>query len=1565
MSQVKRKGLKFIIDQIGKAKYAYKSLVGDLSVNRGYFLDYEAIIPKIKGSTIFHDYDLAGKTLSGSITTPYQVYNSDEDIAFGFQGGEYTVDTKVAGFANTGDWTPQYYNPPTTEGWGVYDYNAWSSFLPPYNSAGNANTSYIIYNINSEPGTGSSRTNYSFPVRYTGTGYTRVNLFNSSRWLSLKNTTGSSSVNEARIIVPKSYFENCLHIDPKTNAPKDFAIYSHQNLITAGVGSTFALAGSMAGIALTLLPFTIQESSSTGNTTARVRNNYLIKVKTPTTWTNNYWLHFGFYWETFDLFFRNYLPTYTSGTATTFNSSNLDSTWYIFPRKTYFQKDIQNYLTFEKTGVNDSNIYLFSKNKANNNLFDGDYPYTLAPFRYKFPETISKASSGDTNSLSNFYSLSSNEFLPLVITSTNILSGNEFENGDNELFLFFGKPMPLSMAPNDWNKFSNYPEIDEQYNVIAKVILTYPSLSTSNTIKKISNTTYNLNNASVVYLERKANNFAVPSLGDTDFANYSLQEILAFTTFTRGNEFDIYFNTIMTNLIVPFSNFKARGAQNLTTLSPNNLQLLHNLLKYPNTDLLKSNNDFISCLGSISINGGTNIVVGKNTSFLSEITSGDYLYNNEGSILYGTVLSVNSNTYLTLESQYKKTVVEQSYKIKNSSAETEPEFIDVNLDGNKAISDIGIKPPTKNFFEYSDNGISLSSNKLNSNAEFEVYQKNSILSNLSNHQNSGNKLVKDYSLAIKFRDTNQNFTTKKLFINSSKFLLSDQEYNQRKSKKLSLDGYFKKGNSQEQKDAAEGTLNSIELYRLYGNSAIIPDMQMGESRTVVSKQVSPLDNTKKNKSDFISELKISNPIITQAEIDDKVAEYELAKSFYTSDSSALPNLYNGIEEVGITVSDYTTGNPHWFSNVESLYGTNQSSKFYTPNNINDLRSDSFLVCISGYGTADNSLNSIENIYKQQKPVDSSVGINVSTTAGTKNLSYQKIAFKIATQEKQDIKSFKLKLSKTSLWLNEDAYIQCSIYDNYNNLPSNKLCTGSKVYYKDIENILKDVYFYLNYSLTENRTYWIVLESNTVPPVYDQKTSGLISINNTSIAGLYNPANGTNADFDKYLPNAEIGFGSTKATDISNWYSIASIGSSVSMTVASTGTTLSNQNYVVRYKFNIAIQESSPSVENIATYDGYEWTYQTGTPYRIFFTNEEEIYASFNRDYDYSNLTMAPVNNTRQKNDYLVDGFWSINSKDIFTPSLMRIYPRSFLSRFTGIAATGSSATNLINIYGQNFDDIVMIGMGVTSNVLSSGTAITNIIYDQTNYNYRVYLSSNLTGTGNTTFYFGNDSISYVKRTNDVHLYLKYYVNDTLTTSYYKLDKSPTWISYWYKKEDWNYNDLNTNDTWNLKSAHSKLDISNFSGLGQTNYFNGEIIGDFITKASIGTTFDFRITTNGGVKFIINEEESPYINKWKNNSLNSFTTSYVATGSSVPINLKLQFCNFENDHIIKAEWRKTGEVSWNDIDSSFYFEPDIAPILVDANKIKNLSYIVVGKTFDEINTPTLGLPETDKLILRNK
>ena len=59
------------------------------------------------------------------------------------------------------------------------------------------------------------------------------------------------------------------------------------------------------------------------------------------------------------------------------------------------------------------------------------------------------------------------------------------------------------------------------------------------------------------------------------------------------------------------------------------------------------------------------------------------------------------------------------------------------------------------------------------------------------------------------------------------------------------------------------------------------------------------------------------------------------------------------------------------------------------------------------------------------------------------------------------------------------------------------------------------------------------------------------------------------------------------------------------------------------------------------------------------------------------------------------------------------------------------------------------------------------------------------------------------------------------------------------------------------------------------------------------------------------------------------------------------------------------VIWQDVDSSFYQDSSVSPILIDSNKIEKLSYLVVGKTLDEINDQYYGFPLTDKIVIRNK
>lgn len=1568
MSLITRKGLEFIINQIGRARSAFSNLSGDLTNNPGYFLDYERTLVKLRGSTIFHDYDLSRKNNLGINQKPYLSFNSTDNIFFGIQGSNFVVDEKVSSFGNTGGWNPVTYNPPSQEGWEVLDYNAWSNYIPAYDANGNTNSSYIIHNINSEPGSGIARTAFSFPVRYSGTGYTQVPLFNSSRWISVKNSTGSTSTNEVHLIVDKTYFEGTKNLNPYTNCPIDLGIYSHSNLITQGIGSAYSLAGSMSGLALTHLAYSISEVNKFGLTNTKIKDHYLIKVKLPyASWTNNYWFHLGFYWSTHDTFFLNSYPAYSPGTASTYYPSGIGSSWNIFNRKTYFQKNINSYLGFEKTGVNDTNTYLFSNNKSNIEYFDNDFSNVEKPFRYLLEENFDGAATGDTNSFSNFKSIKSFEIIPAVICTKNF--GISYEEGNSLLYVFIGDALPIESIPNEWSDFTYYPQIPSEYQIISKVVLSYSSFETSSINNKNSNS---FDATSIIYIEQVASNFVVPPIGNLQVATFILPAAIEYSEITRSQDFNTFLGELSNTLLSNFSGFsKTRLARLIDFQNVKNYKLLHNLLKYPTKDLLKSNNVFYSLEGLTSISSGTKNLTGSNTKFLAQLTAGDYIYNANGSLLIGKVDSVISNNQALLLENTKYTLADEKALFKNNISETEPYEIPAIIDGVNAVSNWATLPLTTVFSTYNENGLFVQDKKLISNTEFEIYQEQSNLENISDHENNGNKLVKDYSFKIKFRDINYNSYVKSFFVNSSKYFITDEEYQNRKNKNLSINGYFKIGSEVEISNRSTGTLNSIEDYRLYGTSAIIPDLQMGISRVIIPKVVEPIDNLKTTKDSYIDSLKANNPTITQAEINKSIDDFELTKSFYTPDESAMSNVYSSIDEVGITVSNYRDNtNAFWIDNYQGLIGSTNQKEFYLPNNIKDIRSDSFIIAGSGYSINDNSINRIENIYEQQITISSSTNLIQSTKNSYQSVNYPKFAIKLSPSLTQDIKSFAISLANTSLFRNPTAYIKCSLWDNVDGLPDSQLVAGSKVYYSDISNVFKDIIFYINYKLIKNKIYWLVFESNTNPPEFDENTSGLVNVENSLVEGIYNPANNTYTNFENYLANAQIGFGSTAYSNISTWYTISSIASTASMSISSIGATISNQNYVIKYDLRLQVLESSISgsdPENIAVYDGFTWTLENGSPYVKFYKLDEDVYGSFNRNFENSNLILAKPNDSRKNTQYKLDEYWSLNCKNLSEPDLLYIYPRAIKHTILQTTGIGTNGNNFVTITAANYSPKILVGMGISQNsYIASGTLITSISYSSNAEVYNVYLSNNLSGSlGSTTLYFNDDSMSYCKRANDIHIYLKYVKNDTLTTKYIKLDKSPTWITNWYNKRSDDYNILNTNVESNIISATHNLDFIEFSGSGQTRYVNGNSVGNFITLTSIGSTFDFKLTSSGGVKLYINDENNPYIDQWSNSSLNSFTCSYSASGTSTNIKLSVDFWNYENLQKLKAEFRISGTSTWYPVDSSFYLDTTLSPTLIDEDKIQSLNFINVGKTFESINDQYYGFPITDKLVIRNK
>jgi hypothetical protein len=69
----------------------------------------------------------------------------------------------------------------------------------------------------------------------------------------------------------------------------------------------------------------------------------------------------------------------------------------------------------------------------------------------------------------------------------------------------------------------------------------------------------------------------------------------------------------------------------------------------------------------------------------------------------------------------------------------------------------------------------------------------------------------------------------------------------------------------------------------------------------------------------------------------------------------------------------------------------------------------------------------------------------------------------------------------------------------------------------------------------------------------------------------------------------------------------------------------------------------------------------------------------------------------------------------------------------------------------------------------------------------------------------------------------------------------------------------------------------------------------------------------------------------------------------------------------GEYKLSASVTWNNIDDTFYNLASQAPVDIDPDDevIDKIAFLTVGKTLEEISTPTHGVPPGDRIVFRNK
>lgn len=212
---------------------------------------------------------------------------------------------------------------------------------------------------------------------------------------------------------------------------------------------------------------------------------------------------------------------------------------------------------------------------------------------------------------------------------------------------------------------------------------------------------------------------------------------------------------------------------------------------------------------------------------------------------------------------------------------------------------------------------------------FEIYKPISYVCNGIDPYNQGTGLALDYTLNLTFRYSNQNKLNKILYLMASKYVISKSDYDYRIENNQETTGYYYIANP-DSTDYNDYSVSSIDEFRLYGYSGIIPDLKDGVVRPIQTKAFSPIDTTKYTYEEYVAYLQ-SQGITNPDDINDAVQAYlDAGNSFYVVNLNKFPSAWVSLEDISICASNYVINkDKYWnlFNQREYLTATVEGSGF--------------------------------------------------------------------------------------------------------------------------------------------------------------------------------------------------------------------------------------------------------------------------------------------------------------------------------------------------------------------------------------------------------------------------------------------------------------------------------------------------------------------------------------------------------------------------------------------------------------------------------------------------------------
>lgn len=744
---VSREGLKKIAQNLGEAYSSIVNNFGDMSKNPGIMLDLESTMCKLRGSTLFYndDYSRMYYNDGANKQLDFVKFPSNDIVGLGVQGAVFSLDNTAVGIGYTSvsgaaHWNPGYYGVPCPEGFGVWEYNAWSFY------------DITKPSINPNEGSYSLRLDYKYPVKNipsTST-YARVPFFEHGRYISIKNTSTTVGYDDAiwQFDLTKDQLTGCKLKDYLTDLPLDIRFMYSPKLVqgySSGWEHVDVIYNSQSD--LSYLAYTIADNND---------GTYTFKINIPNNLqycpnggsvqsdhvANKYW-HIIMFWGTIDteaftnvVAFRN-----LKSDNVTSIPIRIASNYKVWPVKNFFRKELMTKIKWESKSINElgtANLtgtnkqYLVANGRQHFIFRDtelyGSYSSPTIPAKYPLSNNLIDDYS--ENSIANtVIELNEDEYQSALFVGKTV--GQEGIDASVEYSLVLGPTFYSDYARPDWENFEYYPPLPVDYVEIAKIIL-----------KRAPEEIY----GSLEYTT------------DGTIPVYDPLNITTQHTVLQNAIIHWYDQSLVSHAIKPFADRLL-----VSRLMPGYYETLKQLRVDKGEDPpLASASNLLPKAAQIPAN-----IADTRSSLISPTGQASILFRKFLKSPYADILQPTID---------------------------EPSAIQFEPDSIRLIESISSLPPSTEMLRLNSDHFYLKNIKINVPNTFEIFHEPSDNCSSADASSSGSKVGLDYTFRMHLQDKNENILIKDWKINASKYFITLNEYNTRKEQEQSVIGYFTKDN---------------------------------------------------------------------------------------------------------------------------------------------------------------------------------------------------------------------------------------------------------------------------------------------------------------------------------------------------------------------------------------------------------------------------------------------------------------------------------------------------------------------------------------------------------------------------------------------------------------------------------------------------------------------------------------------------------------------------------------------------------------------------------------------------